>query len=220
MGDFFRYDNKLMLVLEKIVSVFYVSILWMFACIPVFTIGAATTAMYYTVNKVLRHDRGYIWREFWGAFRSNFKQSTVIWLITMAFSALMCLDTYIMWNYAQAGAAYGNLYVIFVIALVVTVMWAIYVFPYVARFANTTKEIMKNAMLIAVANLPKTLAMFAILVIGVFLVYLFGILIFVIPSLCCWMINCILEGIFRKYMTEEEKIEEDERNGEYHSDYK
>ena len=82
-------------------DILYVSVLWILACIPIVTIGAATTALYYTVNKVVRHTRGYVWKDFWGAFRSNFKQSTIVWLVVMAVSALLIFDTYVMWHVAS-----------------------------------------------------------------------------------------------------------------------
>ena len=44
MADFFNYDNKVTQALGKLFDLFYVSMLWMLACIPIVTIGAATTA--------------------------------------------------------------------------------------------------------------------------------------------------------------------------------
>ena len=220
MSGFLNYDNKFMTGIDKIVDVFYISILWVFACIPIFTIGAATTAMYYTINKVLRHGRGYVWKEFWGAFRSNFKQSTIIWLIMMLLYALMAFDTYVMYKFAESGASYGKIYIFFVVVMIFVTMWALYVFPFVARFSNTTKAVMKNAALIAIANLPKTLLIFLIFVAAAFGVYMIGFLVVVIPAVAMWIMSYLLEGIFRKYMTPQERAAEDERNGEYHQDGK
>ena len=81
--------------------------LWFMCCIPVFTIGAATTALYYTVNKSIKNDRGYASSEFFSAFKSNFKQSTVIWLIFLAIYALLGFDYYVMKSYADAGVEIG-----------------------------------------------------------------------------------------------------------------
>lgn len=215
MGDFFNYDNKIMQALSKLFDVCYVSVLWVLACLPIFTIGAATTALYYTVNKVVRHSRGYVWKDFWGAFRSNFKQSTIVWLVVMAASALMVFDTYVMWKVAAAGQSIGKIYLFFTVVEIFVIMWAIYLFAYIARFENTTKAIMKNAAIIAFANLPRTLLMFVILAIGVLGIYLINYLIIAIPGICAWLMSYPLETIFRKYMSEEERKAEDERNGEY-----
>ncbi len=215
MSDFFNYDNKLMQGLDKFFNVCYLSVVWLIACIPVITIGAANTALYYTANKVLRHNRGYVWKDFWKAFRTNFKQSTIVWLVTLGLSALMCFDTYVMWKFAAAGSGIGKIYIFFTIVLAFVIMWAIYVFPYIGRFANSTKAIMKNALIIAFAHLPKTLLMFAMFIGCAFLLYLFGFLIIFIPALYVWIKSYIMEGIFRKYMSEEDRQSEDERNSEY-----
>lgn len=215
MSDIFNYDNKLMQGLDKFFNVCYLSIVWLLACIPIITIGAANTALYYTANKVLKHNRGYVWKDFWGAFRANFKQSTIVWLVTLGLTLLMCFDTYVMWKFAVAGYGIGKIYIFFTIVLAFVIMWAVYVFPYIGRFANTTKAIMKNALLLAFAHLPKTLLVFAMFVGCAVLLYLFGFLIVLLPGLYMWIKSYIMEGIFRKYMSEEDRESEDERNREY-----
>ena len=60
MGDFFNVDNKFFQGLGKIIDVICLSAFWFFLCIPIVTAGAATTALYYTVNKVIRNNRSYI----------------------------------------------------------------------------------------------------------------------------------------------------------------
>lgn len=215
MSDIFNYDNKLMQGLDKFFNVCYLSIVWLLACIPIITIGAANTALYYTANKVLKHNRGYVWKDFWGAFRANFKQSTIVWLVTLGLTLLMCFDTYVMWKFAAAGYGIGKIYIFFTIVLAFVIMWAVYVFPYIGRFANTTKAIMKNALLLAFAHLPKTLLVFAMFVGCTVLLYLFGFLIVLLPGLYMWIKSYIMEDIFRKYMSEEDRESEDERNREY-----
>ena len=57
MGDFFNVDNKFFQGLGKIIDVICLSAFWFFLCIPIVTAGAATTALYYTVNKVRSEER-------------------------------------------------------------------------------------------------------------------------------------------------------------------
>ena len=121
---------------------------------------------------------------------------------------------------AAAGQSVGKIYLFFTIVEIFVVMWAIYLFSYIARFENTTKATMKNAFIITFANLPRTLLMLAVLLLGVFLVYLFTYSIVLVPGLCALLISYPMETIFRKYMSEEERAAEDERNGIYVSDQK
>ena len=199
MGDFFNVDNKFFQGLGKIIDVICLSAFWFFLCIPIVTAGAATTALYYTVNKVIRNNRSYIGREFWHAFKTNFRQSTIVWLILLLLYAIMGFDCYI----------------VFAVLMMFATMWAIYLFPYIARFENQTKMILKNAALIALGNLWKTLLLFVLLLAAAFAVYIFPPAVFIIPCVYMLLANFILEKIFQKYMSPEDLEAEKERNMEY-----
>jgi uncharacterized membrane protein YesL len=77
MNNFFNMDNKFFTVLSKACDILFLSVVWALLCIPVITIGPATTAMYYVIVKVIRRERGYLFREFFKAFKSNFKYGAI-----------------------------------------------------------------------------------------------------------------------------------------------
>lgn len=215
MSNIFNYNNKFFSAFDKIINIFCLSLIWFLACIPVFTIGASCTALYYAVNKVIRHGRGYIWKEFWSSFRSNFKQATVIWLIFLLIGLVMGADWFIMFQFMKAGAAWGKAFVIFVVMLVFEIAIWLYVYPNIARFENTNKAIVKNAALMSFAHLPKTIFMLVILLVIAFLVYLIPFLLIFAPAAFIAIQNGIMEKIFLRYMSEEDIAKEEERNREY-----
>lgn len=106
--------------------------------------GPATTALYYTVNKVIRNNRSYIGREFWHAFKTNFRQSTIVWLILLLLYAIMGFDCYVMYQYAKAGVALGKIYIVFAVLMMFATMWAIYLFPYIAQIWESDKDDLKK----------------------------------------------------------------------------
>ncbi|MBS6836961.1 MAG: YesL family protein [[Eubacterium] rectale] len=67
----FNIDNKFFRALNKLVDMVILSFCWIISCIPVFTIGAASTALYDTSRRVIHHDEGYVWRGYWHAFKVN-----------------------------------------------------------------------------------------------------------------------------------------------------
>lgn len=217
MGDIFNLDNRFFQGLNKLIDCVGLSVIWLACCIPVITAGAATTALYYAINKVIRHSRGYVWREFWHAFKVNFKQSTVVWLILLAASIVLGADGYIMYRFSQAGEKAGFLYIVFIALLALVVMWAIYLFPYIARFENATKQILKNAALIAIGNLGKTLIMFLIFLAAWFVGYIMPVTMVFVPAVFMIIINLLMEKIFRKYMSKEDLAAEEERNQEFYN---
>lgn len=215
MSGLFSYDNKFFQFVSKLVDVFCVSMLWAVACIPVFTIGASSTALYYTVNKVIHHERGYLWKEFWGAFRSNFKQSTLLWLGFLGFAVLMWVDQYIMSLYMAEGSILGYAGYFFLIMFWITCLVWLFVYPNIARFENSSKAIVKNAVLMLVAHFPYTVLLVACLLILLLITWgIPGLAVFM-PAIFSSVQNSIMERIFRKYMSPEDLAREDEQNREY-----
>ena len=83
MGNFFNMDNPLFSILSKVCDMLFISIAFILICIPVITIGPACTALYYVVVKVIRRERGYVFREFFKSFRLNFKRRIISVLMTI-----------------------------------------------------------------------------------------------------------------------------------------
>lgn len=215
MGELFNLDNKFFQGINKIVDCVCLSFLWLLLCIPVVTAGAATTALYYTVNKVIRNNRSYIWKEFWHAFRTNFKQSTLVWLILIFIYAIMGIDCYIMFQFAKAGVSYGSLYIVFAMLMLIVTMWANYLFPYMARFENTLKAVLKNCAIMALLNLGKSFVLLVLLLVALVVAYVFFPAIMILPAVYMLLANLILEKVFVKYMTPEDIEAEKERNEEF-----
>ena len=102
MGKYI-YDNPVFQKIEKWVDAFLLDLLWIFVSLPIVTIGASVTALYYTVNKVLIHERNELFSSFWSSFKSNFKQSTVLWLLLLLFLSMTCADTYVLYHLLNNG---------------------------------------------------------------------------------------------------------------------
>lgn len=210
MSSIFNVDNKFFHGVGKIVDGFYLNILWLICSIPIITIGASTTALYYTTHKVLRGGRGYVGKSFFSSFKQNFKQSTLIWLIFLILGVICILDTYIMYQMLVNGSSLGIFYYIFLIIGVILIFMVCTIFPYIARFENTTKQVLKNSVFIMVANFPKILICSVFLLIEVLLIYLLPILIIIMPVLITICMDLFLEKVFRKYMSLEDLEREKE----------
>lgn len=217
MNNLFNLDNKFFRIVNKIVDCFWLNFLWLLFCIPIFTIGAANTAFYYTVNKVIRHDRGYVASEFWHAFKTNFKQSTLAWLIVLFIGLLLGMDTYIMYQFAQAGETSSVWCIVFLVFLALHIMWSSYIFSYIARFENTVKQTLKNSALIAIGAIGKTLILLVLYVACVLAIEIIPFLLFILPAVYMVIKNRIMESTFQKYMSEEDLAEEEERNRDFYN---
>ena len=210
MGRFFSYDGGLMQTLSKLFDCICLAILWIICCVPIFTVGASTTALYYAYNKAIRQKRSYAFKEFFHGSKISFKQSTVVWLIVLLLYVVTILDIMILRG-VSGSVGFAKIVLAFILAMIVLVtMWVTYVFPYMARFENHTKAVLKNSAIIMIANLPWSILLLVLFVIsaGLFLLIpMFGMF---APALYVAFANLILERIFRKYMSEEDLESEKE----------
>ena len=217
MGKFFSYDSPFIQSINKIVDCTILSILWVIFSIPVITFGASTSALYYTVNKVIRHNRSHIWREFWGAFKTNFKQSTIVWLILLVFTYVLGVDCIFLYNMIKAGTIGGWTLAPFAVTILFVVMWAIYTFAYIARFQADLKTIMKNSAFFVIRHLLRSILLAVIFVASVVAFMFLPVVIVILPTVSMFFITVILESIFEKYMSDEDLAAEAERNQVYYN---
>lgn len=155
MERIFNMDNKFFTFMGKAADLILLNLIFLLFCIPIVTIGASVTAMYYVTLKMVRNEESYIFRSFLKSFKENFRQSTVIWLILLAAGILLWIDFRIM---GQAGSAgiYRAVYLGLFFILLIYSMVASYIFPLLSRFDNTIKNTFKNALLMSIRHLPYT----------------------------------------------------------------
>ena len=213
---FNRSKNAIFDILDRLTDTVFLSLIFLLFCLPVFTIGASMTALYYTVNKVQRHNRGYMWEEFTGAFKENFKQSTLTWLIFLLLAVILGGDLYYVLRVMPSSPLGAFLNIFFIVLLALLVIWAGYVFPYIARFRDTIPVTLKNCALIAILHAPVTLLLLLLLAGGGLLIWMFFPFAVIVPAGVAGWQRDLLEKVFRKYMSEEDRQTEDFRNGSSH----
>ena len=62
-------ENGFFGALNKMANCLIVNACWFAACLPIFTIGASTAAMYATIQRNILHDKGYPFPTFWKEFK-------------------------------------------------------------------------------------------------------------------------------------------------------
>lgn len=150
-------DNPIMNFLTIVCDIVILHFLWLLTSLPILTIGASTTALYYTTMKCIRNGQGGVVKLFFKSFRENFKQATGIGVLALLAGALCAFD---MWFAVSRNIK--SMLVIFTIMSLIYLFTVLYVFPLQAQFENTVKATIKNAFLMSIKNLPWTLLMVAI----------------------------------------------------------
>lgn len=227
MRNVFNFEGPLFSGLSKMADLLWLNILFIVCSLPIFTIGASVTALYYVTLKMARDEEGYITKSFFKSFRQNFKQGTGIWLILLAIGFVLIFDLRFVTNEAYAvmipSEAIKN--VLMVSTMAIGVIWTfvyIYVFPILAKFDNTVKNTMRNAFFMSIRHLPKTLLMVVIYLIPLVLMYFFNVailLVFIMFSMEAYFCSKNFVKIFDLYLPKEETAtdnseERDEKEAE------
>ncbi|MBD5490547.1 MAG: DUF624 domain-containing protein [Lachnospiraceae bacterium] len=208
MGKILDMDSPVMRVLNRVADLMILNFLMIICCIPIITAGAAFTAMHYVLLKIVRGEEGYLIRGFFKSFKANFKQATLLWLMMLLVVAVYVGDC-LIFNYSAL--EFPKALMIAVVAVAVLgLMMAVYVFPLQARFENSIKNTLKNALILAFANLPKTILMMVCYVIPLVIAYFSNYaLIFVFMfgiSAPAYGAVCLYSGIFKKLEPESEEL--------------
>lgn len=164
---FLAYDSPFSQVLLKLCYGCYLNLIWFICCIPVVTIGASTTALYYASLKIARGEDHALARMFFRSFRENFRQSTVLWLILLAAGLFLAGDGYLVYRLRASSTGAAAVLWTLMLALVIAAALAyaivlLFVFPLVASVSNTNWAMLKNSFFIGTHYLFCTILVFAV----------------------------------------------------------
>lgn len=161
MKKFFALDSPLMTALGSLADLVFCNILFCLCALPLFTAGAALTALYEcTFSIVEGREDAVIVRQFWRSFRRNLKQGTALGLICAVVFAFLGAYWLVV-GALTAGLQRTYRITFFVLALLWLAVFQ-YLFPLQAKFRMKVGQTVKTAALLSAAALPWTLASLAL----------------------------------------------------------
>ena len=149
--NIFSSDGWFARIFGTIGDIIIVNILFIICSIPIFTMGASMSAMYYTLLKKQRTgETGGIIKLFFKGFKDNFKKSTIAWLLFLLIAFVFSLD----FNLFGKGGPQENklMYYTSVIFFILICFIAIYLFPVISAFENSLKNLIIQSMYMAAKN--------------------------------------------------------------------
>ena len=148
-----RPDNPLMITLNQITDVIFLSMFWLICCFPLVTAGAATAALYDSVYRTFRKGEKHSWQRYIQTFRSSLKGSLLTTVIFLAILWALAAGGIQFWNHA----VYGNIswgifaaaaFVIFVLVGILSIL-----FPMYSRFDNPAAALWGNTFRLGLGGL-------------------------------------------------------------------
>lgn len=218
MGKIFNIDGPVFRILSRFADLFWLNLLFIVCSLPIVTIGASTTAMYYVTLKMAKDEESYITKSFFKSFVQNFKQSTVIWLIYLIVGVVLILDLRVANGGSLANIlntnTISNVVIVSVSLMgILFIITKMYIFPILAQFDNTVKNTFKNAFFISIRHLPYTALMLVIAAVPVVLMWFEPaayLLLFIVFALLAYINSKFFNKIFANYMPKEENEESEE----------
>ena len=220
MKKLFDMNNPVFQFMGRVADLIMLNALFLVCSLPLVTVGASLTAMIRVIQGIQAKSEPGMVRTFFKAFKQNFRQATVVWLILAALLAVMGYNFFLI-NANFTGSFALGMKAAMGAVTVVLLAAAGYVFPLIARYENTLKQHVLNALILAVAKLPRTLCILALNVLPFALavislrVFFYSIALWLLGgfAMICWLDCLLLRPVLRQLeQPKEEKAEETNEN--------
>lgn len=200
-------DNALMITMTQITDCIFLSLFFLVGCFPVVTAGASFAALYDATFRGFRQGDKHCWQRFGQVYKDNWKASVAPTVVFLLAASVLSKALIGLWNGAVAGKLSwmmfsGGAFVGVLLLGILSLM-----FPVLSRFENSFAGLLKNTILLGLANLPRTLIL-GILNAASFLLcirYIFPL--FFLPSLAALLGSVLIEPMFKPYMPSEDAAE-------------
>ncbi len=136
------------------------SLLWTVFSLPVITAGASSAALMRCVINMQTGRGNWRARHFVGYFRSNLRNATPLWLLFLAAAAVLAADLFILSG--SEGTAAGLQRISAIFGLILWMTGAVWAFALTSLFENSLVQTVKNAFLLGISCLPRTVLMSAL----------------------------------------------------------
>ncbi len=243
MGKIFDLDSPIMRALSKMADVMWLNILtlifatplileqlfflspvlfgdfnfevsfvfwaWILGIVFSIPLGPALTAMHYVLLKIVRDEDSYVTKSYFKSLKENFKQASILQVIQFTAGGILLMDFLLM---RDKTGIYR--YLVIAIALILY-MVSLYIFPLLSKFVNTVTGTLKNAALMSILALPKTVLMVLVSAVPLVIVYFFDMK--AIPILILFgiagpgFVHALLyNNTFKRFEPKEESVSEEE----------
>ena len=213
MRSIFSLDGPLYKFFGTFANLVIINLIAILCCLPLITAGASLTALHYVTLKMVRSEDDHIVRQFFKAFKDNIKQGILLWIPLLLLLIALCFDAWLL-RYAPDTVPKVFQFVFFA-GLFVILLVSVWIFPLLMHFVYPkTTDYIRNAFLLSLSHLPRTLLMAAITMLPLFFAYVEPLrsavwLLAIGLSLPAWLKTWLYNSVFKKLEPSDEESEEE-----------
>lgn len=206
MSTIFSENSPAMRFLSTIGDLMVLNLLFIASSLPLVTLGASLTALNATAISLVTGRYDSVPRTYLEAFRSNFRQGTLLGLASLGLVAVLGA-----WYVVVDHAAVSSLVRFILLALVLLLAYRLvgtllFVFPYQATFSDPVRRVLNNARRMSARHPVSAFTVLAVtvlpIVVGVYYpqVFAWGIVWLAFGFAAIAFVNAIvLVNVFKKY---------------------
>ena len=207
MSGFFKFDGPVFRIGNIAADIMLLGVLWFVFSVPLFTVGAATTALFYVTTRRISDREGSLVKEFITSFKSNFKRATLIWLLWVLIAGIALVNIFILWYFTFPQVMIYILLPIFIVLMAELFMISVYLYPLNARFKFGFRQTIKYAVFMSARHFFSTLACVILCVAVWYLgIFVFPPMVLVAMGLYGFISSFFIMRVFKKYIP---KIDDD-----------
>lgn len=159
MKNIFNLESPLMQMLTRVGDMILLNVLFLICCVPVITAGASVAAMHKVIQELIYEtDSGTI-KGFFRAFKANFKQATILWIIVLLVIVSLGCDVLLIVTYFSGSEAVKWMLGLLAVLAVLVCCVVAYMIPLIVRYENTLRQHLSNAAVLAIIKLPRTIGL-------------------------------------------------------------
>ena len=171
-------------------------------------IGPTTAALYYTIVKTVRRERGYATRTFFHGIKVNFRTGAPASMLLVIFGIVMIIDfRYIDLIQGDDPTFSSVLNIALLVVCIFVLFIMVWLFPILSRFTIGLKALFKNAMLISIKHFIGSFVVGGGIVLVFWFIFTFAgdmssILIlfpFILPAGIALLSSFIIEPVLKRY---------------------
>lgn len=185
-------------ICDKLFDTMILGFLWVICSLPLVTIGASSTALYYALVKSVRKSDGYAVKEFFRAFKRDFVKATILWVITVVLTFILHLNMGILMSETSGYAGLFFICLYGILSVFILIM-ACYMFAALSRYEMGTLWFLKIGIYMTVRYFITSLAILAVWVSFGAIVWKVPMLIFFAPGAVAFVLSEFLEHVLKKH---------------------
>lgn len=181
---------------EKLGDIMLLSLCWIIGSLPIFTLGASTTALYYAVHQRTEKNSTTPVQDFIRSYRQNFFQATILTVIVLLYAGATFFNLFVA-LFGYNGLFLPSWYAPIAVILILPFLFCVtFLFPYLARFKNSIRKTLFHSFTFSSMYLSHTLLMWLFIIASIALAILFFPSLLIVPFACCYLCHRLIEKDF------------------------